>query len=122
MPTTSAPLLPPGSRAAAPRARARTPRPWAAAANTPVRFSGATAGTSVMEVRHSSIRAAAWARITEASPGDSVEVSAGAAGQNGTADAAADACTPMAAVKRVADVRACALPSPARGCTAEAAG
>ncbi|MFJ3529080.1 DUF2690 domain-containing protein [Streptomyces sp. NPDC090132] len=66
---------------------------------------------------------AAWARITKAAAGDVVRISAGGAGQDGKVSTALDTYTPMVAVKRVADVKACTtLATGTKGCTAEAAG
>lgn len=57
------------------------------------------------------------------SGGDTVRITAGAAArQDGTVDAGADAYTPMVAVKKAADARACAtLASGTKGCTTAAA-
>ena len=62
-----------------------------------------TVGGSLVEVRYSETCAAAWARITRATPGDTVRITAGgAAGQHGAVDAGTDtdAYTPMVAVKK----------------------
>ncbi|MET7629652.1 DUF2690 domain-containing protein [Streptomyces sp. NPDC005078] len=84
-----------------------------------------TVGGSLVEVRYSETCAAAWARVTRATPGDTVRITAGgAAGQHGAVDAGTDtdAYTPMVAVKKAADARACVtLASGTKGCT-EAAG
>ncbi|MEU9091146.1 DUF2690 domain-containing protein [Streptomyces sp. NPDC048428] len=124
-PTASAPVLPAGVECSGSACAGQDPEAMGCGDGHARTLSSATVGTSVIEVRYSKVCAAAWARITKAAPGDSVEISAGAAGQNGTVDAAADAdaYTPMVAVKRIADARACAtLASGTRGCTAEAAG
>lgn len=88
-----------------------------------------TVGTTLVEVRYSKTCGAAWARITRAAQGDTVEVSAGGAGrQSGsvaarqtgsvTAPADTDAYTPMLAVKDGAAAKACvALSSGQKGCT-----
>ncbi|MFD7751467.1 DUF2690 domain-containing protein [Streptomyces sp. NPDC059757] len=84
-----------------------------------------TVGGSLVEVRYSETCAAAWARVTRATPGDTVRITAGgAAGQHGAVDAGTDtdAYTPMVAVDKAADARACAtLASGTKGCT-DAAG
>ncbi len=50
-------------------------------------------------------------------------ISAGGAGQDGKVSAAPDTYTPTVAVRRVADVKACAtLATGTKGCTAEAIG
>ncbi|WP_406294102.1 DUF2690 domain-containing protein [Streptomyces sp. NBC_00624] len=80
-----------------------------------------TVGGRLVEVRYSETCAAAWARITRAAPGDTVRITAdGAAGQHGAVDAGTDmdAYTPMVAVKKAADARACAtLASGTKECT-----
>ncbi|WP_405924258.1 DUF2690 domain-containing protein [Streptomyces sp. NBC_00035] len=78
-----------------------------------------TVGTALVEVRYSETCAAAWARITQAAVGDTVEVSSGtAAKQTGSVDADTDAYTPMVAVKDAGDATACAtLASGEKGCT-----
>ncbi|MER7310052.1 MULTISPECIES: DUF2690 domain-containing protein [Streptomyces] len=79
----------------------------------------ATVGGRLVEVRYSKTCAAAWARLTEAEPGDTVRVEAGSVRQDGTVDADRDAYTPMVAVEDAADARACAtLTSGRTGCAA----
>ncbi|MFE9096135.1 DUF2690 domain-containing protein [Streptomyces sp. NPDC007264] len=82
-----------------------------------------TVGTTLVEVRYSRTCGAAWARITRAAQGDSVQVSAGASAprQTGSVTQAADtdAYTPMLAVKDAAEAKACVtLVSGRKGCTA----
>jgi hypothetical protein len=80
-----------------------------------------TVGTTLVEVRYSKTCGAAWARITRAAQGDTVEVTAsGAARQTGSVTAAGDtdAYTPMVAVKDAAGAKACVtLTSGQKGCT-----
>ncbi|MER5553123.1 DUF2690 domain-containing protein [Streptomyces sp. NPDC002793] len=79
-----------------------------------------TVGDGLVEVRYSETCGAAWARITQASPGDTVRIAAGSSEQDGTveADADADAYTPMVAVGKASDAKACVtLASGATGCT-----
>jgi hypothetical protein len=80
-----------------------------------------TVGTTLLEVRYSRTCGAAWARITRAARGDTVEVSAaGAARQTGSVTAAGDtdAYTPMVAVRNAAAAKACVtLTSGQKGCT-----
>ena len=65
--------------------------------------SRATVGKAVIEVRYSKTCGAAWARITQAAPGDKVTIRGPASGagakQDGTVNADFDAYTPMVAVK-----------------------
>ncbi|WJV46690.1 helix-turn-helix domain-containing protein [Streptomyces flavofungini] len=70
-----------------------------------------TVGTkTLVEVRYSKTCGAAWARITQAAPGDKVTItgSGSAARQSGTVNADLDAYTPMVAVKNAAAAKACA--------------
>ncbi|MFE6159218.1 XRE family transcriptional regulator [Streptomyces sp. NPDC056486] len=79
----------------------------------------ATVGKALIEVRYSKTCGAAWARITQAAPGDKVTISGeGAAKANGTVNADFDAYTPMVAVKDGASAEACAtLKAGQTGCT-----
>ncbi|MDT0461809.1 XRE family transcriptional regulator [Streptomyces gibsoniae] len=81
----------------------------------------ATVGTTLVEVRYSRTCGTAWARITRAAPGDTVEVSAsGSVRQTGSVTGAADtdAYTPMVSVKDPAAAKACVtLASGRKGCT-----
>ncbi|MFG2170494.1 XRE family transcriptional regulator [Streptomyces niveus] len=78
-------------------------------------------GTAVVEVRYSETCGVAWARITEAAPGDTVEISStqdAAQPQTGTVNADKDAYTPMLAVPSAAAAEACAtLTTGVEGCT-----
>lgn len=79
-----------------------------------------TVGTTLVEVRYSKTCQAAWARITQAAPGDQVDVTAsGAARQIGTVDTDTDAYTPMVAVKSAGDATACVTlqATGEKGCT-----
>ncbi|MFJ8749841.1 DUF2690 domain-containing protein [Streptomyces sp. NPDC102441] len=74
-------------------------------------------GGGLVEVRYSETCGAAWARITQASAGDTVKIAAGSSEQDGTVDADAEAYTPMAAVKKASGAKACAtLVSGETGC------
>ncbi|MET9758395.1 DUF2690 domain-containing protein [Streptomyces sp. NPDC006372] len=80
----------------------------------------ATVGTTTVEVRYSETCKAAWARITQATQGDEVQVSVGKTKETGNITEAGDAIayTPMVAVKSAADAKACAtLASGVQGCT-----
>ncbi|MEU1485168.1 DUF2690 domain-containing protein [Streptomyces sp. NPDC005752] len=77
-----------------------------------------TLGGALVEVRYSRTCEAAWGRVTRASEGDTVRITAGPSEQNGTVEAGADAYTPMVAVRRAADAEACAVrASGESGCT-----
>ncbi|MFE9023077.1 DUF2690 domain-containing protein [Streptomyces sp. NPDC007808] len=80
----------------------------------------ATVGTAVVEVRYSEACGAAWGRITQATQGDEVVVTAGKAKQTGSITVAGDtiAYTPMVAVKDAGDATACVtLAVGQEGCT-----
>ncbi|MEN3586168.1 DUF2690 domain-containing protein [Streptomyces sp. ZYX-F-203] len=80
-----------------------------------------TVGTAVVEVRYSEVCGAAWARVSQAGPGDEVRVAAGGSEQSGTVPAAGGtvAYTPMVAVDGAEDATGCAvLAGGTEGCTA----
>ncbi|MGW2566623.1 DUF2690 domain-containing protein [Streptomyces sp. NPDC001537] len=80
----------------------------------------AVVGTSTVEVRYSQTCGAAWGRVTQATQGDSVQVTAGKAKESDSITAAGDniAYTPMVAVKDAGEATACAtLASGQKGCT-----
>ncbi|MFE5870018.1 XRE family transcriptional regulator [Streptomyces roseifaciens] len=84
----------------------------------------ATVGTSYVEVRYSQVCGAAWARITQAAPGDAVRIDAAADGgvparsESGKVVRDADGYTPMVAVSGPGKATACAaLTSGPEGCT-----
>ncbi|MEU7579538.1 DUF2690 domain-containing protein [Streptomyces sp. NPDC041068] len=84
--------------------------------------SRATIGKALVEVRYSKACGAAWARITQAAPGDEVTITGSGGGasakQNGTVNEDFDAYTPMVAVKNGTAAKACAtLTSGQTGCT-----
>ncbi|MEU1347411.1 DUF2690 domain-containing protein [Streptomyces sp. NPDC005795] len=122
-PTTGAPVLPAGVECGGLTCAGGDPEEMGCGGEHVRTLSSATVGTSVIEVRYSETCTAAWARITKAAPGDIVKITAGGTGQNSAVDATAAAYTPMVAVKRIADVRACAtLVSGTQGCTTGTAG
>ncbi|GAA2510683.1 helix-turn-helix domain-containing protein [Streptomyces longisporus] len=80
----------------------------------------AVVGTSTVEVRYSKTCGAAWGRVTQATQGDSVQVTAGKAKESDSITATGDniAYTPMVAVKDAGEATACAtLASGQKGCT-----
>ncbi|MGV9989673.1 DUF2690 domain-containing protein [Streptomyces sp. NPDC003374] len=81
-----------------------------------------TLGGTVLEVRYSRICGAAWGRITQAAPGDRVQVTVGGRTETGTLTTAGDtiAYTPMIAVDDPARAKACAtLASGRTACTGQ---
>ncbi|MFF4798221.1 DUF2690 domain-containing protein [Streptomyces sp. NPDC001351] len=80
----------------------------------------AVVGTSTVEVRYSKTCGAAWGRVTQATQGDSVQVTAGGTKESDSITATGDniAYTPMVAVKDAGEAKACAtLASGQKGCT-----
>ncbi|MCP3766586.1 helix-turn-helix domain-containing protein [Streptomyces sp. MAR25Y5] len=83
----------------------------------------ATVGTTLVEVRYSKVCGAAWGRITQAVQGDKVEISGGKTKQRAGITEVGDTVTytPMTAVAKATDARACVvLASGEEGCTQEA--
>ncbi|WP_448318605.1 DUF2690 domain-containing protein [Streptomyces sp. CO7] len=80
-----------------------------------------TVGTAVLEVRFSEVCGAAWARVTGAATGDTVTIGAeGARARERKAQVGQDpdAYTPMVAVRRAQDAKACITPAKGRtACT-----
>ncbi|WP_274561469.1 XRE family transcriptional regulator [Streptomyces spiramyceticus] len=121
-PTTSAPELPLGVKCSGDDCTGEDPENMGCGGEFARTASSVTVGTALVEVRYSKTCGAAWARITQATPGDKVQVTsaseAGEKGQNGTVDADKDAYTPMVAVTKAADAKACAtLTTGVKGCT-----
>ncbi|MEF9905899.1 helix-turn-helix domain-containing protein [Streptomyces sp. P9-A2] len=80
----------------------------------------ATVGTTLVEVRYSKTCGAAWGRITQAAQGDKVEITGGKTKQSAGITEVGDTVTytPMAAVAKATDARACVvLASGEEGCT-----
>jgi hypothetical protein len=78
--------------------------------------------TTMVEVRYSEVCGAAWARVSQAAPGDVVSVTApGGPAREATVDGADDdAYTPMVVVDDGTDAGACAAlrATGVKGCTA----
>ncbi|MFJ8883155.1 DUF2690 domain-containing protein [Streptomyces sp. NPDC102402] len=117
-PVTSAPGLPSGVGCDGADCTGQDPEAMGCGGRFADTVARATVGDGLVEVRYSRTCGAAWARITQASPGDTVRITSGPSEQEGTVDADADAYTPMVAVKRASDAEACAsLASGTTGCT-----
>ncbi|GGR71527.1 hypothetical protein GCM10010252_07400 [Streptomyces aureoverticillatus] len=120
-PTTSTADLPAGVECSGAGCAGKDPENMGCGGEFARTTSRVTVGTkTLVEVRYSKTCGAAWARITQAAPGDKVQItgSGSAARQNGTVDADLDAYTPMVAVKNAAAAKACAtLKSGQTGCT-----
>lgn len=118
-PTTSSPPLPAGIKCSGADCTGQDPEAMGCGGRFATTVSTATVGKAVVEVRYSKTCGAAWARITQAAPGDTVQITvAGKGAQNGVVDADNDAYTPMAAAPEPAEAKACAtLKTGATGCT-----
>ncbi|MFD6281609.1 XRE family transcriptional regulator [Streptomyces sp. NPDC060209] len=117
-PGASAPQLPAGVECSGADCTGQDPEAMGCGGQFAGTVARVTVGSGLVEVRYSETCGAAWARITQASPGDTVKITAGPSEQVGTVDADADAYTPMVAVKKASDAKACAtLASGATGCT-----
>ncbi|MFF2730062.1 DUF2690 domain-containing protein [Streptomyces sp. NPDC058008] len=121
VPATSAPRLPAGVGCGGAGCTGQDPEGMGCGGRFAGTVARATVGGGLVEVRYSEICGAAWARITQVSPGDTVKITVGPSVQVGRADAEAEAYTPMVAVEKPSDAEACAaLASGATGCaTAE---
>ncbi|MBT2396620.1 XRE family transcriptional regulator [Streptomyces sp. ISL-100] len=127
-PTTSAPELPVGVECFGDKCTGEDPEAMGCGGEFAKTTSSATVGTAFVEVRYSKTCGAAWARITQATVGDKVQIASGAEtgqggkpkDQNGLVDADKDAYTPMVAVTKAADAKACAtLATGVKGCTTQ---
>ncbi|MDF6019270.1 DUF2690 domain-containing protein [Streptomyces sp. JH34] len=117
-PVTGATRLPSGVRCGGADCTGKDPETTGCGGQFAGTVARTTLGAELVEVRYSETCGAAWARITRASPGDTVKITAGSAEQVGTVDADADAYTPMIAVRKASDAEACAtLASGETGCT-----
>ncbi|SCE16646.1 Protein of unknown function, partial [Streptomyces sp. di188] len=81
----------------------------------------AVVGATTVEVRYSEVCAAAWGRITQATQGDTVEISSGTSRQTDSVDAPGDtvAYTMMVPVASATEAKACAVLAATgeKGCT-----
>lgn len=122
-PTTSAgtdPDLPVGVECSGDTCTGQDPENMGCGGELAQTANSVTVGTTLVEVRYSKTCQAAWARITQAAPGDKVNVTAsGGAKQTGAVDTDTDAYTPMVAVKDAGDATACVTLAATgeKGCT-----
>ncbi|AZM54994.1 hypothetical protein DMA15_22500 [Streptomyces sp. WAC 01529] len=121
-PTTSDAKLPAGVECRGADCAGKDPENMGCGGELARTTSRATVGKTLIEVRYSKTCAAAWARITQATPGDEVTVTGSGGGasakQRGTVNEDFDAYTPMVAVKAGTTAKACAvLTSGEKGCT-----
>lgn len=116
-PAAGAPRLPAGVGCAGADCTGQDPEDMGCGGQSASTVARGTVGGGLVEVRYSETCGAAWARITRASPGDTVKITAGGSEQAGTVDADAEAYTPMVAVAKASDAEACAaLASGTAGC------
>ena len=119
-PTTSAPELPVGVRCSGKDCTGKDPEAMGCGGEFARTTDTVLVGQARIEVRYSKTCGAAWARITQATPGDKVRIqqAAGTSVQQGTVNADFDAYTPMVAVAKASDAKACAtLKGGQKGCT-----
>ncbi|MDQ0941289.1 DUF2690 domain-containing protein [Streptomyces sp. V1I1] len=120
-PTTSSPQLPAGVKCSGKACTGQDPEAMGCGGEFAKTVSSATVGKTFVEVRYSKTCQAAWARITQAAPGDALQISvAGKSAQNELVNADNDAYTPMTAVAAPAEAKACAtLKTGVTGCTGQ---
>ncbi|WP_327334281.1 XRE family transcriptional regulator [Streptomyces anulatus] len=117
-PTEAAPELPVGVECSGADCAGQDPEAMGCGGEFARTVAGAVVGGSKIEVRYSEVCSASWARLTEAAIGDTVRITAGEGVQNGEVMGDTDAYTPMVAVKKASDAKACAtLTSGTKGCT-----
>ncbi|WP_330279677.1 XRE family transcriptional regulator [Streptomyces sp. NBC_00569] len=119
-PTSSAPELPAGVRCSGKDCTGKDPEAMGCGGEFARTTDSVLVGQAKIEVRYSKTCGAAWARITQAAPGDEVRIQqAGATGvQKGIVNADLDAYTPMVAVTKASEAKACAtLKAGQKGCT-----
>ncbi|MFI7289245.1 helix-turn-helix domain-containing protein [Streptomyces anulatus] len=117
-PSKAAPELPVGVECSGADCAGQDPEAMGCGGEFARTVAGAVVGGSKIEVRYSEVCSASWARLTEAAIGDAVRITAGEGAQNGEVMGDTDAYTPMVAVKKAADAKACAtLTSGTKGCT-----
>ncbi|GHE95462.1 hypothetical protein GCM10018785_70790 [Streptomyces longispororuber] len=122
-PTTSTADLPPGVECSGAACAGKDPENMGCGGEFARTTARVTVGAkTLVEVRHSKTCGAAWARITQARPGDTVRITGAGGGagsrQSGTVDGDADAYTPMVPVTSPTQAKACAtLTTGQRACT-----
>ncbi|MFJ9890996.1 helix-turn-helix domain-containing protein [Streptomyces sp. NPDC091287] len=117
-PTKAAPELPVGVECSGAECAGKDPEAMGCGGEFARTVAAAVVGGSKIEVRYSEVCSASWARLTEAAIGDTVRITAGEGAQNGEVMGDTDAYTPMVAVKKAPDAKACAtLTSGTKGCT-----
>ncbi|MGW2602533.1 DUF2690 domain-containing protein [Streptomyces klenkii] len=123
-PASPSAVLPAGVKCTGAECGGKDPEAMGCGGGRATTAGSATVGTSYVEVRYSQVCGAAWARITQAVPGDAVRIDAAADGgapartESGKVVRDADGYTPMVAVSEPGKAKACAtLTTGAKGCT-----
>ncbi|WP_424889561.1 DUF2690 domain-containing protein [Streptomyces sp. XH2] len=123
-PVSPSAVLPAGVKCTGAECGGKDPEAMGCGGGRATTAGSATVGTSYVEVRYSQVCGAAWARITQAVPGDAVRIDAAADGgtparsESGKVVRDADGYTPMVAVSGPGKAKACAtLTTGAKGCT-----
>ncbi|MEU6663701.1 XRE family transcriptional regulator [Streptomyces sp. NPDC046821] len=119
-PTSSASELPAGVKCTGKDCTGKDPEAMGCASDSARTTASVLVGPARVEVRYSEVCGAAWARITQATPGDTVRIQrpGGAGAQTGTVGPRLDAYTPMTAVAKAGEAQACAiLKTGTAGCT-----
>ncbi|MGW0731085.1 XRE family transcriptional regulator [Streptomyces sp. NPDC002851] len=119
-PSTEQPKLPAGVKCSGADCAGQDPEDMGCGGEFAKTSTSVTLGSALVELRYSKTCGAAWARITLATPGDTVQVTGvgGGSKQRAEVDTDNDAYTPMVAAGSVTDAKACAtLKSGLRGCT-----
>ncbi|MFC9928507.1 DUF2690 domain-containing protein [Streptomyces sp. NPDC127190] len=110
----------PGVKCAGAACTGKDPETMGCTGDLVITARSAAVGSTVLEVRYSKACGAAWGRITGATQGDQVRISAGRLRETGRITAVGDAIayTPMVAVRSAGEATACAaLASGRTGCT-----
>ncbi|MFF3764700.1 helix-turn-helix domain-containing protein [Streptomyces sp. NPDC001922] len=113
-PTVSkTPKLPPGVKCTGESCSGKDPETMGCGGKYAKTVADATVGTAFIEVRHSTVCAASWARITQAAPGDTVKITADGQAESDSAGPGTEAYTQMVAAE---------APDGAEGCIRTQAG
>ncbi|MFE5853911.1 helix-turn-helix domain-containing protein [Streptomyces sp. NPDC056500] len=108
--TSNTPVLPEGVKCSGKDCTGQDPETMGCGGEFAKTTATAQIGEAKVEVRYSEICKAAWARLTAAAPGDTVDISVGGKGrQEGLVNADNDAYTPMTAVAAGTEPKACAI-------------
>ncbi|MEW2223393.1 DUF2690 domain-containing protein [Streptomyces sp. NPDC006990] len=118
-PSRSAPQLPAGVKCSGEDCSGKDPEAMGCGGEHAATSSSAWVGSSFVEVRHSTVCKASWARITSAKSGDALRISGpGGQAERDEVTSTNDAYTKMVSVGSQDQARACAtLAAGGKGCT-----